>query len=157
MGDAVEDSDLEALLAAIASSHLALLRRPLPVPAGAGTLGARLDRAHFALLCHDTSADPRFLYANRTAQRLWRLSSAEFVGMPSRLSAEPDAREVRAEMLSKVARTGYIADYAGIRIDALGNRFRILDACVWNVTDPSGAALGQAALIPRWEPVPDQG
>lgn len=112
-------------------------------------MAEQLYNAKFALLAHDGGADPVFVYANRTAQRLWRLSWGEFVGLPSRLSAEPDARAVRAAMLARVDRDGYVDDYAGVRVDSRGQRFRIEGACIWNV-EHRGARLGQAARIDRW-------
>ena len=109
-----------------------------------------LYEAPFALLCHDGGADPRFVYANLTAQRLWERSWDDFVGLPSRLSAEPDDRDARARMLAEVARRGCITDYTGVRISASGRRFAIRDAHVWNVVDQQGAQLGQAARIDTW-------
>ena len=45
------------------------------------------EHAPFGLLAHDTSADPRFVYANSTAQGCFGYAWEEFVGLPSRLSA----------------------------------------------------------------------
>ena len=62
------------------------------------------------VLCHDTSSDPLFVYANRTAQRLWRRSWEHFIGMPSRLTAPVQERAQRAAALHRQARP----------VDALG-------------------------------------
>lgn len=51
------------------------------------------ENAPFALLAHDRSEDPRFFYANNTAQACFGYSWQEFIGMPSRLSAEAPNRE----------------------------------------------------------------
>jgi hypothetical protein len=116
-------------------------------------LAMALYTAPFALLAHDGGEDPRFTYANLTAQQLWERDWDEFVGLPSRLSAEPDDRTTRASMLAEVARTGFIANYSGVRVSASGQRFRIADAQVWNLTDANGHRVGQAARIGTWHPL----
>ncbi len=136
----------------IAESYRQALGSPL-IHASAAALPTALYHAPFALLAHDGAEDPRFTYANLTAQRLWERAWDEFVGLPSRLSAEPDDRATRASMLEQVARTGFITDYSGVRVSASGTRFRICDAHVWNLTDRSGRRLGQAARIGTWEPL----
>lgn len=125
--------------------------------AGLTAAGLTLERlakglyvARCALLCHDASAVPRFTYANRAAQELFGRSWDQFIGLPSRLSAEPDHRELRAQMLSEVATAGFVRGYAGVRVDATGRRFAIEDATVWNVTTAEGKAMGQAARICQW-------
>jgi len=114
----------------------------------------RLYDAPFVVLAHDTAADPRFTYANRTAQRLFEMPWSEIVGLPSRLSAEAPAREERQRLLEQVATRGYIDDYSGVRISKSGRRFRILRATVWNVHDRLGRPLGQAATFTDWEDYP---
>ena len=146
--------DLVALALAMDHSHRTLLGSRLTQEPSTDPLATaeRLYGAEFALLCHDGGADPVFIYANLTAQRLWHLSWDEFQGLPSRLSAESDARAVRAAMLARVDRDGYVDDYAGVRVDSRGRRFRIEGACIWNV-EAAGVRLGQAARIDRWSPV----
>jgi SNF2 family DNA or RNA helicase len=51
-----------------------------------------------AVLAHDGSADPRLIYANAAALRLWRRPWAEMIGMPSRLTAEPEEQPARAKV-----------------------------------------------------------
>jgi hypothetical protein len=148
--------ELVDLAVAVVDSHFAVIGEPLPLdpaPAGPHNVAAALYSAPFAVLAHDAAADPRFVYANLTAQRLWRRDWSEFVGLPSRLSAEPDEREARQRMLEAVARDGYIDDYAGIRVDAAGGRFRISGARLWNVW-VGDERVGQAVAIPRWAPLP---
>ena len=50
---------------------------------------AALFDAAFALVSHNTAADPIFNYANRQALTLFEMSWEEFTQLPSRLSAEP--------------------------------------------------------------------
>ena len=60
---------------------------------------------------------PRLIYANRAALRLWRRCWSDMVGMPSRLTAEPDQRSSRSQALTQALRSGGIRGYAGFRID----------------------------------------
>jgi PAS domain S-box-containing protein len=106
--------------------------------------------APFGLLAHGTSADPRFVYANAAAQKCFEYSWEEFVGMPSRLSAEADGREKRQEFMDGVLRQGYVSGYRGVRIARSGRRFWIEDTTVWNLLDRDGTLQGQAALIRGW-------
>jgi hypothetical protein len=106
--------------------------------------------APWVLLAHDGGADPRFTYANRTAQTLFERPWRGFVGLPSRYSAEPDARDARADLLERVRRDGYCDDYAGVRVAASGRRFRISCATVWNLSSESGVHIGQAAQFSHW-------
>ncbi|MDQ7250775.1 MEKHLA domain-containing protein [Dongia sedimenti] len=108
------------------------------------------DEAPFAVLAHDTAADPRFFYANRAAQACFGYSWIEFVGMPSRLSAEAPERAARQALLDAVARDGYVADYRGVRIAKSGRRFWIEQAVVWELVDADGTRRGQAATFERW-------
>jgi hypothetical protein len=119
-------------------------------------LAEALYHAPQALLCHDGAADPSFVYANRTAQALWRMTWEDMVGMPSRLSAEADQRGSRERMLQAASAAGYFSGYRGIRIAANGERFEIRDAVIWTVSTHDGTAIGQAALIPFWRPLHDE-
>jgi hypothetical protein len=136
----------------IAESFQRLVGQPL-LAVSRAQLPSALYAAPFALLAHDGGADPRFTYANLTAQRLWERDWQQFVGLPSRLSAEPDDRLARAHMLQQVSESGFVADYTGVRISASGVRFRIADAHVWNLNDSSGNPVGQAARIGTWQPI----
>lgn len=132
------------------ASHLHLTGRPL-LPTGEAIAVARaLYLAPFAVLAHDTHDDPRFTYANRTAQQLFELPWPEIVGMPSRFSAEPVARDERQRLLERVARDGYIDDYSGVRVAKSGRRFMIRRATVWNLLDEHGHKTGQAATFSDW-------
>jgi hypothetical protein len=109
-----------------------------------------LYQAPFVALSHDTAADPLFTYANLAAQRLFEMSWAEIVGLPSRNSAEPIAREERERLLARVTAHGYIDDYSGVRISRSGRRFRIQHATVWNLLDAQNRPQGQAACFSDW-------
>lgn len=101
------------------------------------------------VLCHDMSPDPRFVYANRAAQRLWQRDWSAFVGMPSRLTAPPEARAERSQALGA---QGVVRGYSGIRVRQDGSLFRIADATVWPVLDAErgGIQVGQAATFRHW-------
>lgn len=122
----------------------------LPEQASAEELAQALYEAPYVILAHDGASDPCFTYANLTAQRLWELEWNEFIGMPSRYSAEPDLREVRAAMLERVQRDGYIDDYQGIRISKTGRRFELGKTVVWNLNDVDSHYCGQAATFSDW-------
>jgi hypothetical protein len=109
-----------------------------------------LFAADRVVLAHDEAADPRLIYANRAALRLWRRRWDTMVGMPSRLTAEPCQRASRAEALERARRRSALQGYGGIRIDSRGRRFRIENARLWRVVDESGSAWGQAAAFGRW-------
>jgi hypothetical protein len=109
-----------------------------------------LDQVPFALVSHDTQADPVFNYANRTALELFGMTWSEFTSLPSRLSAAPMEQGERVRLLQRVTQEGYIDDYTGIRIAKGGRRFLIRRATVWNLRDATGHYCGQAAMIPEW-------
>jgi len=110
-----------------------------------------LYEAPFVMASHGTEADPVFNYANRAALALFETTWADFTSMASRLSAEPVAREERAQLLARVNQHGFIDDYSGMRISTSGRRFRIQRATVWNVVDARGAPGGQAVVFRDWE------
>ena len=138
-------------LALLADSYARLLGRPL-VDAG-DHLAQALWTAPCAIVAHGTESDPVFFYGNRLALDLFEMPFEAFARLPSRFSAEPLAREERARLLERVTREGYIDDYAGIRISALGKRFRIEQAVVWNLIDRQGQLHGQAATFSCWTPL----
>lgn len=129
----------------IAESFARLLGRPL-VTAG-GDVAAALWEAPLAIVAHGIEADPLFFFGNRAALRRFETTVARFVGMPSRLSAEAPLRGEREALLERVARHGFIDDYAGVRISARGTRFPVRDAVVWNLSDGAGLRCGQAAAF----------
>lgn len=102
------------------------------------------------LLAHDGGADPRLIYANRSALRLWRRTWEEMVGMPSRLTAEAHERPARSEALAEALSSGGIRGYGGVRIDSQGRRFRIAGARIWSLIAADGRRCGQAAAFSDW-------
>jgi hypothetical protein len=114
----------------------------------------RLFSAPFALLSHDTAADPVFNYANRTALELWEMSWEAFTALPSRGSAEPMERDARARLLAQVRERGFVDGPAGVRVSSAGRRFLIENAVIWNLLDESGEHYGQAAMVSRWRFLP---
>jgi len=110
-----------------------------------------LFHAPFAVVSHDTSADPIFNYANLTALKLFAMDWSEFTQLPSRLSAEPVNQEERARLLAQVTSQGFIDNYQGVRIAKTGQRFLIKKAVVWNVVDAQNKPYGQAACFGLWQ------
>jgi hypothetical protein len=111
------------------------------------------DDAPFVLLAHNNDTDPRFVYANRTAQACFEYPWNEFVTLPSRLSAEAPDRAERQRLLDEVARNGFVADYSGIRVAKSGRRFRIENGVVWQLIDEAGNLRGQAATFSTWQDI----
>ncbi len=138
-----------ARLQLIADSHLRLTGRPLLAAPGVDLANA-LWQAPQVIVAHGSEADPVFFYGNALALRVFAMDFAAFTRLPSRYSAEPLAREERAQLLARVSRDGFIDDYAGVRIAADGRRFRIEQAVVWNLLDAEGICRGQAASFAHW-------
>lgn len=141
------------IAATILASHQSLFGRPLLV--GSDTLTARqvaqkLFGAMPVVLAHDGGDDPRLIYANAAALRLWDRSWTSMVGMPSRLTAEPIERHARQVSLDQARQHGAIANYAGTRVNSHGRRFHIEGARLWNLQASSGQPLGQAACFESW-------
>lgn len=143
--------------ALLIGTYHGLTGRDLVDPGLAAREAARaLYHAPFVLLSHDTSPDPLFTYANLAAQTRFERVWSEIVGLPSRYSAEPLAREARARLLARVAARGFVDDYSGIRITSSGRRFLIEGATVWNLTGQDGRPLGQAAMFSRGTEIADE-
>ncbi len=138
-------------IALVAQSFRRLLGRDL-VPESTDLVAA-LWQAPAVIVAHGTEADPLFFFGNRAALARFACPVERFVGMPSRLSAEAPERAERQALLDRVASHGFIADYAGVRVAANGERFRIEQAVVWNLVDAAGALHGQAATFTRWAPL----
>ena len=135
----------------LADSYGRLLGRPL-VPQTMSLLEATdwlYERAPFAVLAHNTSPDPLFIYGNKAAQCRFGYSWDEITRLPSRLSAESPDRAERQQFLARVQRLGYEAGYKGVRITKSGQRFMIEDATLWQLLDADGKLHGQAVVIPR--------
>lgn len=139
----------------LTDSHLKLTGESI-VPDDCGTVTDMMDwlymDAPFGILAQDVSLEPRFVYANRTAQSFFECSWKEIVGMHSRLSAPEANQEARATVMGDVARNGYRAGYRGIRRSLQGRLFWIEDVTIWNIFDGDEKIHGQAALIRRTSP-----
>ncbi len=110
----------------------------------------RLFKSPFVIASHGLEDDPILNYGNQTALDLWEMDWEQFTQTPSRLTAEPINRDERARMLEQAKTHGYIRDYRGVRISRSGKRFLVERATVWNIQDPSGTPLGQAATFSDW-------
>lgn len=143
------DPALDGRLRLIVESYRRLTGKALldGAPSDIAALRAALWDAPRAIVAHGTEADPVFFYGNRLALQLFEMSFAEFTRLPSRLSAEPLAREARDRLLAQVAQQGYVDNYSGMRIAKSGSRFMIADGTVWNLTDEGGMRHGQAAVF----------
>ena len=150
------DLSLDAGFAGLLTgSYRRILGRAL-VDEGAGerpTASWLYQDAPFCLLAHDGAADPRFVYANATAQACFGYDREEFTRLRSCLSAEAPDRSERQRLLDAVARDGFIDDYRGVRVAKSGRRFWIEQAAVWELIDEVGARHGQAAVFRAWHDV----
>ncbi len=120
-----------------------------PGPAESGWAEA-LEEVSRVVVAHDTAEEPCFIYGNRAALELFEMRREAFIGMPSRLSAEPVWREERARVLEEVRVRGFSTSYSAVRISATGKRFRIENAVLWNLVDSHGVRRGQAAAFSEW-------
>lgn len=135
--------DLQQLL------HASFRRRTGRVLADvAGSM--ELYHAPAVVLMHGIQVDPLFCFANRAAQALWGYTWDEFIGMPSRLSAEPELQAAREQLLSRARIQGYIDDYVGIRIAKDGRRFHVSGVILWTIADADAVICGQAAVFRQW-------
>lgn len=138
----------------ILASHQRLFGRPLIAVSAGGRSPRQSAQELFAattvVLAHDGGEDPRLLYANREALRLWGRCWPDMVGMPSRLTAAPAERGERSLALARARRQQALAGYGGIRIDRHGRRFQISGARLWTLRGAAGARCGQAAAFDRW-------
>jgi hypothetical protein len=143
------DPPIAAQIVLIAQSYQQILGQPLlaKIPHDVPDLIRALWSARQVIVAHGNQADPLFFFGNAAALRAFECDAASFTQMPSRLSAELALREERQSLLDRVSLHGFIRDYAGIRISALGRRFAIAHAHVWNLIDANGTNHGQAACF----------
>ena len=123
------------------------------VPCELGPKAAALwlyERAPFCLLVHNTAADPRFVYANRIAQRCFEYGWDEITRLPSRQSAGLSDRAERQGFIEAVTRDGFATGYRGLRTARSGRSFWIEDVTMWQLVDTSGTLRGQAAAYGHW-------
>jgi PAS domain S-box-containing protein len=108
------------------------------------------EHAPACVLAHNTDSDPRFIYANKTAQDVFGYGWDEFLTLPSRLSAEAPDREERQRLLERVDRDGFATGYSGIRIAKSGRRFKIEDGALWQLRNANGRLRGVAVTFAHW-------
>ena len=142
--------DIRAYSLLLAASFQRLTGRALVTDAG--DTAKALWQAEYPVVSHGTEADPVFRYANARALELWEMDWDSFTRLPSRLSAEADAgiQSDRNALLAAALQSGWVDNYAGIRISRSGRRFEISDTVLWNVVDEHGTRHGQAAFIRTW-------
>ena len=102
------------------------------------------------VLAHNTNSNPRFIYANKAAQKLFGYDWDEIIGLPSRHSAATPAQDERQRLLNAVARDGFATGYSGIRIAKSGRRFWIEDGVLWQLRAQDGSLFGVAATFANW-------
>lgn len=141
------------------SSHIQLLHNSLQTLTGQNLIkknespeeaAHRIFHAPFALLSHSNAPDPILTYGNRTILEIFELNWEELITTLSRYTAEAPDREERAQLLARVTANGFIDDYSGVRVSQNGQRFRIKQALVWNLTSDQGSFCGQAAMFEHW-------
>ena len=127
--------------------HQLAFGRPLlaGVEKGRSSLQAaqELFAASEVVLAHDGAADPRLIYANRAALRLWRRPWNRMVGLPSRLTAEPGERRSRAVALERARRCEALE---GLRRHPRGQHRPPLPDRERTPVDPAGS--GEPGLRP---------
>ncbi len=142
------DFDIHRHVALLCSSYTHWTGLHLIPPAiSAEDAVSELMAGPYAVVSHDTAADPIFNYANYCALELFEMDSASFTRLPSRLSAEAVNQEKRGKALDEVAKHGFVQGYSGVRIASSGRKFLIRDTTIWNLVDAQGVFHGQAALI----------
>ena len=126
------------------------LKRPLLARTGDAAGDAQaLFNAPFVVVSHGTQDDPILNYGNAAALKLWEMPVGQFTSTPSLLTAEPDRREERAQMLRQARENGFFQNYHGVRISSSGKRFEIEGATVWRLIDHE-RRVGQAATFADW-------
>jgi len=143
------------LAACILQSHQASFERPLLASGDPEHQAQELFACPTVLLAHDGSnpgsdPGPRLIYANAAALQLWERPWRELVGLPSRLTAEPQERKGRARMLVLAREQHAIQGYSGVRISSSGRRFQIRNARLWTLWTAAGEPCGQAAAFSDW-------
>lgn len=122
----------------------------LPRTGSAAEQAQVLFASPLVVVSHGMEADPVLNYGNQAALDLWEMDWARFTRTPSRQTAEPMNRDERARMLAMADAQGCFSGYRGVRISSKGKRFLVENATVWNVVDPHGVRIGQAATFATW-------
>ena len=114
-------------------------------------LGKSVYHGNFALLTHRGGPDAILNYGNAYALELWETTWAEFITMPSKLTAPDEGREAREALMETVSRNGFATGYDGIRISRKGRRFLIKDVTVWQLLDDAGRNFGVGAYFRNYQ------
>ena len=133
------------LVSRLLSSHQRAFHRTL-----VDCSGQDLFSSDVAVLAHDNSRDPLLIYANATALRLWERPWEDMIGMPSRYTAEAEARSQRDSALQQAKQGDAFEGYSGVRVSRTGQRFMISNARIWTLWDETGGHCGQAAAFSSW-------
>ena len=89
---------------------------------------------------------PILNYGNMCALKLWAASWEQLTQMPSRRTAEPLHQQTRDALMKEVKERGIATGYDGVRIGLNGERFKMLNASIWNIVI-DGHFIGQAATF----------
>ncbi len=127
-------------------SSTLLTRRDLPLSSNDNLITA-FDKCSFPIASHDNSSEPLFNYANRAALNLFKMTSKQMIGLPSKDSALPIDQDERSLILEQVIKYGFIEHYQGKRVASDQSIFHIQDATVWNLLDHEKKYYGQAVII----------
>jgi hypothetical protein len=143
------------LASCILRSHRAGFGQPLLSERDPAHQPQALFACPTVVLAHDGSdpggdPGPRLIYANAAALRLWERPWGQMLGLPSRLTAEPQERNGRAQVLLRARHQHAIGGYSGVRISGSGRRFQIRNARLWTLWDADGQPCGQAAAFNDW-------
>ena len=144
-----QTQESQCLISRLMLSHQRAFKRPL-LDLDCADPATDLFSSEMAVLAHDNSRDPRLIYANAIALRLWERSWQEMIGMPSRYTAEEAAREQRASALQRAQNQDAFEGYSGVRVSRTGQRFMINNARIWTLWDDKGHNCGQAAAFSSW-------
>ena len=144
-----QTQESQCLISRLMLSHQRAFKRPL-LDLDCADPATDLFSSEMAVLAHDNSHDPRLIYANAIALRLWERSWQEMIGMPSRCTAEEAAREQRASALQRAQNQDAFEGYSGVRVSRTGQRFMINNARIWTLWDDKGRNCGQAAAFSSW-------
>lgn len=127
-------------------SYTLLTSRDLPLSSNDNLINA-FDQCSFPIASHDNSSEPLFNYANRAALNLFKMTSKQMIGLPSKDSALPIDQDERSLILEQVIKYGFIEHYQGKRVASDQSIFHIQDATVWNLLDHEKKYYGQAVII----------
>lgn len=105
----------------LVASYRRIVGSPL-VPERAGARWLYHD-APFGVLAHRAEPEPRFIYANESALKSFEYSWRDFIGLPSKFSAEPEAHDDRQRLLNAVDSDNFVTGCRGRRIARSGRKF----------------------------------